>query len=719
MVDRGPRWLFLAGAILTAIFIARFGWLEASLGNGAFLVGALGLGMMGYCIRPHLGLVLGLVASALAWAIASPLKVPEPLPETQQEAFLWLWTALTAAVPAATGWIRGRIEAMASQSRALAFLASIGELATVSNQERELLEGTVRAAVDKGGYALAMIWTSDELGPEPSAWAVKQGHLTFQRRDGVWRLEFTNGRNRIQAELIQELREKTLAARALRSGRLVESGRSANNGDPIVALARTLGARALAAAPIRVRHQAFGTLVVAAEDPLAFRGEAAVPLEEAARTLGQALERLWLEDELMLLHLTDPLTGILNRRGFENRGRAMLAHAREREEKAALVFVDLDRFKEVNDTMGHHAGDEVLRQAALRLLSATRTRDLVARVGGDEFALLLLLEDPGVLGRITARLYQALARPYNVGERTFSLDASMGVALFPEDGATLEELLRKGDIAMYQAKESRRRIAFFDAESDLALKRRLELEAELRRAIDEKAIELDYQPVVAPPERLVFLETLARWKVPPSVFIPLAEEIGLAWPLDRLVLEKAIEQIVEWRKAGLSARVSVNLSPRSFEEPELLSFLEGALATAKIPPGGLVLELTERAIFSTDRTVLFEKLKTTGVQLALDDFGTGYSSLILVKDLPLDFIKLPREFVRDLPESERDAAIADTVHRLAHRLKMGLVAEGVERREQIESLKTIGYRLFQGHYFAKPLPPHKAARWLSGERPTY
>ncbi|WP_157264490.1 bifunctional diguanylate cyclase/phosphodiesterase [Azohydromonas aeria] len=441
--------------------------------------------------------------------------------------------------------------------------------------------------------------------------------------------------------------------------------------------------------------------------------------------LGQFLQRRHAERELLHAAHHDALTGALNRGLLA----AHLEHAIERSRRAhgrlAVYFVDLDRFKAVNDTLGHGAGDELLRQVAARLREQLRRADLVARHGGDEF-VVLAEHDAGAddaLQTLARKLVTALAVPYLVNGHECPVTASVGVAVFPDDGADAATLLRHADIAMYRAKEAgKNRFAFFAAQMDEQAQRRLGLQAALRRAVERRELTLAYQPKMSLADgRVTGVEALARWVHPqwgavsPAEFIPLAEDIGLIAELGRWVLAQALADAMGWRARGLGPLpVAVNLSASQFAGGGLLEDVQGALRDSGAAPSLLELELTESMVMREPEEAarLLGALRALGVRVSIDDFGTGHSSLAYLKRLPLDAVKLDRSFVRDLPDGPKDAAIAGGVIALAHQLRLQVVAEGVETEAQRECLRHAGCDQVQGYLLGRPMPADALAAWL-------
>ena len=688
---RRRRWaLVLGGLAFAAALLLRP---LVPVAAGAF--SALGAFALGFA----LDLGPGLLASFLAAGIALYGAPAWPLS---------LAVSLLATVGGAV--VRRRVLDLDFENRALALIAAVGEATARLEDAGALLDAAVRAAVERAGYPFALI--VGECGEGPfgvRALAAEQGYFIFTDDRG---LEGHRDGKKAVVSGTPEALAATFAGPAL-EGRPAVRRFGRRERDDLERLLRLQRSRAGAAVP--VPYQGLRCLLIlGAREPGAFGPGELGALAETGRMLGQGLERLRLLREIAELSFTDPLTGILNRRGFFERGARLLDYVRSVAGRAAFVYIDLNRFKEINDRYGHALGDEVLRQVAERLHEAVRARDLVARLGGDEFAALLEIRDGQALEGFLSRILRSITRPYAVGGSRFYLDASLGVALFPADGERLEELLRKADAAMYRAKRAGKRVAFAGAVGDEAMARRFALERELAEAIASGAIEVVYQPVLRHPGgEVVFWEALARWKEPPEVFVPLAEELGLAWELDRLVLTKVLDRLEAWQAYGRPL-ISVNLSPRSLASGELVAFLERELGRRALPPGSLALELPEQPFGEQRRGELLRRLWEMGVRLVIDDFGTGLVSLAEIKDLPFDFIELPGSLVRELGESVGAEAVAEAIRALGERAGVAVVAEGVETRAELDRLLRLGYGLFKGHYFGKPMPAEEAERLLAG-----
>ena len=433
------------------------------------------------------------------------------------------------------------------------------------------------------------------------------------------------------------------------------------------------------------------------------------------------------EEELRRAAMHDALTGLVNRAYFlESLERAVARVQRRPDKTIALLFLDLDRFKQINDSLGHLAGDRLLSSIARRLHACVRPSDVLARLGGDEFAVLLDdLKDPTDATRIAERMQEALHAPLHNDESEVVVTASIGIAFGGAELEGHEELLRDADLAMYRAKASgKARYEIFDTGSRATERARMELENDLRRALERGELRVHYQPIVDAREgRIVAFEALARWAHPQrgllnaASFIPLAEESGTISALGRWVLREALAQIAQWQRDYPSDRplgVSVNLSPREVLQPRLPANVAEALREANVSPQSLALEITESLFVDTGDATLstLRELAQLGVQLHLDDFGTGYSSLSYLHRFPISAVKIDRYFISRLDAAECEEIVRSVVE-LAKRLGMRTIAEGAESDEQGVRLREIGCNQLQGYACARPVPPREAEALLA------
>jgi diguanylate cyclase (GGDEF)-like protein len=423
----------------------------------------------------------------------------------------------------------------------------------------------------------------------------------------------------------------------------------------------------------------------------------------------------------------DALTGLPNRSFLQKRLEQEAQIARASNLPAALLLLDLDRFKEVNDTLGHTVGDLLLQKIGHRLQSRLRPTDLIARLGGDEFAIVLPATDAGGAVHAARTLIGALDTPILVEEHIFAIGGSIGIALTPEHGFDVTTLLRCADVAMYVAKRSQSGHAEYSPEVDQHSPHKLALMSELRQAIADDGLMVHYQPKVSfSLGRMVGVEALVRWPhpvhglIPPEDFLPLAERTGLIGPMTRWVLERAVRQCRDWEQGGLLVNVAVNLSTHTLHDPKLLSTVTDLLRVYKIAPSQLTLEITESMLMEEPERahVVLADLRTLGVSIAIDDFGTGYSSLAYLKRLPIDEVKIDKAFVSGLgaDTDPADAAIVQAVVAMARPLQCEVVAEGVESAETWIFLQELGCDLAQGYYFSRPLPATALERWARTSR---
>jgi diguanylate cyclase len=422
--------------------------------------------------------------------------------------------------------------------------------------------------------------------------------------------------------------------------------------------------------------------------------------------------------------ITDDLTALPNRRLFMAQLDEAIRAARIKDQSMALMIVDLDHFKELNDTLGHAAGDMLLRQIGPRLEGAVRGGDVVARLGGDEFALLLEAPaDAAAALAVTSKIRAAIAEPFEVRGLSLQIAASVGIALFPEHGSGADELLQRADVAMYQAKAARSGGELYAADRDVHSRERLALGGELRRAIEEDELELHYQPkVTTGPRAIAGVEALVRWRHPergllgPMEFVSVAEQTGQARALTSWVLRTGLAELREWRAGGTpDLHLAVNLTVADLLDAALPDAIEAALASHGVPAEALIVEVTETSVLADPVRVgaVLGRLDALGVGVALDDFGTGYSSLTHLKELPVGEVKVDRSFVATMGDDAADAAIVASTIALAQALQIRVVAEGVEDESTWSALAALGCDLIQGYAFSRPLPAGELAGLLA------
>jgi diguanylate cyclase (GGDEF)-like protein len=430
------------------------------------------------------------------------------------------------------------------------------------------------------------------------------------------------------------------------------------------------------------------------------------------------------EERIQYLATHDVLTGLPNRATFNQLLEFSIKSARRNERKCAVLFVDLDRFKVINDSLGHAAGDALLIEVALRLRSCVRESDVVVRLGGDEFIIILNeVANNEQVATVAQKVLAAIRPAFTLAGQECHTTASIGIAMFPADGADLETLTKSADVAMYLAKEDgKNNYRFFTEGVKTQSIELLMLETNLRHALERNQFSLHYQPKVdLATGQITGVEALLRWThpdlgmLPPMQFIPLAEETGLIVPIGRWVLREACTQNMMWQRQGLRAvSMAVNLSPRQFIDESLLHDIDAALAVSGMPPELLQLEVTESMVMqNVPRAIkLLDMIQSRGIRLAIDDFGTGYSSMSLMKQFPIDTIKIDRSFVRDLPDDCEDKAIAQAIISMGKALGMTVVAEGVETSEQETFLRNHACDEMQGFLFSKPVPPEQMSHLL-------
>jgi diguanylate cyclase (GGDEF)-like protein/PAS domain S-box-containing protein len=436
------------------------------------------------------------------------------------------------------------------------------------------------------------------------------------------------------------------------------------------------------------------------------------------------------EQRLIKLAKYDVLTGLSNRAKFHDFTEGKIAYCAHNAKKLALLFIDIDHFKNINDSMGHDAGDDLLVAVADRLRMCVRETDLVARIGGDEFAITLLeMGSPSQVTRIVQNVLTVLAKPFFIESQEINISASIGISLYPESGADIKTLTKTADTAMHQAKaDGRNTYRFFSEEIQNRVMEQHSLEIALKRAIANNEFFMHYQPLIdAVSGRIVGLEALVRWEhedwpnIGPHRFIPIAEESGLLPALGKLVLMAACEQSVKWLyddTISFNYPVSVNLSPKQLVHNDFVELLIWVLKETKIPPENLVLELTETAVMQNPEVAIstLNKINDEGVKIAVDDFGTGYSSLNYLKQLPISKLKIDRSFVKDIGVDQNGEAIVKAILALAHSLNLEVVAEGVEEQSQANFLRGHDCDILQGYYFGKPVSVDEISELLRQEK---
>lgn len=430
-----------------------------------------------------------------------------------------------------------------------------------------------------------------------------------------------------------------------------------------------------------------------------------------------------LEHQVMHDATHDALTDLPNRLLLKDRLEQALNNAHRHKLIAALIILDLDRFKEINDTLGHYNGDRLLKQVAVRLEGVVRESDTLCRLGGDEFAILLpTISSKKDIQTVIEKIQKALESSFILEGLTLDIQASIGASIFPEHGKDVDTILQRADVAMYAAKQDKLGFAVYTSKMDKHSPKKLTLMGELRQGILNDGLILHFQPKISlATNKISGVEALVRWNHPehglmmPDEFILLAERTGLLRQLSRWVLKHTLEQAVAWHESGIEIEIAVNISPSTLLDPELPDTITGLLASHKLPRGTLTLEITETSIVK-DPDLAMEvllRLADMGIKISIDDFGTGYSSLSYLKKMPASEVKIDKSFVMDMIENESDAVIVKATIDLAHNLGMRVVAEGVETQEIKDQLQQLNCDIVQGFLYSKPLTSNDFSEWFS------
>jgi diguanylate cyclase (GGDEF)-like protein len=600
-------------------------------------------------------------------------------------------------------------------------------------QELILLESVAVASNESEGVVEAMQVALERVCGYLN-WPVGHGWLVEDRGEAMLPcgVSYVSDRARF-GTFAAESAGWTFAAGEGLPGRVLASGRAAWIEDVVVdpnfpraAAAASVGLHGAVAFPVIVAGEPAAVLECFTDSPYRPAPEMVRVLEQAGRQLARVFDRARTEAELLHQASHDSLTELPNRVLFNDRLDQALAYARRQDSsRTAVLLLDLDRFKEVNDTLGHHQGDRLLREVGDRLRGTLREADTIARLGGDEFALILpLVDDEAAAVRAAERLRAALAEPISLDGVQVQVDASIGIALYPDHGEDRETLVRQADVGMYEAKRTHAGHMVYAAEHDPYSPRRLGMVAALRAALEAGRLILHYQPKVSVGSGEVRgVEALVRWPdperglVPPAEFIPLAESTGLIKPLTVFVLRAALAQARLWLDGGLEVPVAVNLAARSLLDVGFPDRVAELLKEARVAPALLELEVTETMMLEdpTRSLEVLTRLDAMGIALSIDDFGTGYSSLAQLKRLPVRSLKIDRGFVASMCSDDRDAFIVRSSIQLGHNLGLTVVGEGVEDSATLVALGSLGCDNAQGYLIKRPCPADELTPWLQAE----
>ncbi|MGA9031673.1 MAG: EAL domain-containing protein [Sulfuricaulis sp.] len=602
-------------------------------------------------------------------------------------------------------------------NRALKTLSAGNRAVVRANNEQTLLAEMCRIIVEIGGYRLAWVGYAEQdqhktVRPVAQA-GYEEGYLAALNL--TWAdTEHGRGPN----------------GTAIRTGQpcIVRNIQT----DPVFAPwreeARKRGYGSAMAFPLHVNAKVVGALCIYAEEPDAFDQDEVALLSEMANDLAYGIaalstraEREQAHDTIRRMAYHDSLTDLPNHAYLEERVQQALSEASTRGQSLAVLLLDLDRFREINDGLGFHQGDMLLKDVGRRIRGALKEDELVARMRGDEFGILLPVSDTDHAAAAALRILDALGAPFTMSDLMLNVSAAVGISLFPQHGSETTRLIRHADVAMRQAKKSGKGYTSYTAEQDEGGLRRLALAGELRRAIEEDELVLHYQPKIdTRTGQVCGAEALVRWihpqqgMIPPDEFIPLAEHTGLIKPLTDWVVAAALRQSSDWRHAGVALPVAVNLSARNLRDAELLSKMARLVAAWGAEASWLELEITESAVMDDPEGALeiLRRLSILGFTLFIDDFGTGYSSLGYLKKLPVNAVKIDKSFVIDMLKNADSASIVRATVVLAHDLGLKVVAEGIENQATWNRLAALGCDVVQGYYISKPLPAKQFKEWL-------
>jgi diguanylate cyclase (GGDEF)-like protein/PAS domain S-box-containing protein len=591
-------------------------------------------------------------------------------------------------------------------NRVYAVLSGINALIVRVLDRDELFQETCRIAVEEGGLLVAWIGIVDRASMKIVSAASAGGHeeLIAAIKDRVSSTEGVSLGN-------------NMAASAIRTKKAIVSNDSRS--DPEVLFRKMhaeCGIRSMAVLPLMSSDEALGALALYSAEGGFFDEQEMKLLTELAGDIGFALSHIEKQARLDYLAYYDALTGLANRSLFLERAAQYMRSAASRGHKLALFLVDLERFKNINDSLGRPAGDALLQQVAKWLTRIVADANLLARLGADHFAVVLPeVKQDGEVARLLEKTMAAFQEhPFRLNDAVFRVAAKVGVALFPDDGASADTLFRNAEAALKKAKASGDRYLFYTEGMTATVAGELTLENQLRQALDREEFVLHYQPKVnLVSGKLTGAEALIRWNdprtglVPPGRFIPILEDTGLIYEVGRWALRKAIEDYLRWRAAGLAAvRIAVNVSPLQLRSRGFVAEIRQAVGTHAHAAGGLELEITESLIMADIKLSIasLQAIRTMGVSIAIDDFGTGFSSLSYLSKLPVDTLKIDRSFVHEMTAAPDGQALVSTIINLAHSLKLKVVAEGVETEEQSRLLRLLDCDEMQGFLFSKPVP---------------
>jgi diguanylate cyclase (GGDEF)-like protein/PAS domain S-box-containing protein len=602
-------------------------------------------------------------------------------------------------------------------NRALRLLSECNMALVHAEREQSLLDEICRLVVTKGGYRMAWVGYAEQ-DKQKSVHAVSQ----FGLNDG-----YIENANISWADTEQG---RGIVGSAIRVGKTQVNQNFLENASMLpwrdAALER--GFQSNISLPLMSEQQAFGALTIYSQDPDSFAEDEVQLLQELANDLAfgigilrMRIQREAAEEKLAFLSHHDPLTHLPNRVLLRDRFDRAVAEAARDRSGVAMLFLDLDNFKQVNDSLGHDVGDQLLLRVVERLGNCIRDSDTISRQGGDEFVVLLsTISDSSVASRVAQAILDAVTEPFDIGPHTISTTFSIGISLYPNDGNDFDTVLKNADAALYHAKDNGRDTYHFFANTmNVDALARMQLHGNLRKAVKNQEFLLHYQPQIdIGSGSVVGVEALIRWQRPdegliaPGRFIPLAEESGLIVPIGEWVLNEACRQMKAWIDDGAPPMVvAVNLSAQQFRRGDILDTVQRALNQSGLPPELLELELTESILLQETGAVMkiLHNLKKLGVQLSIDDFGTGYSSLSYLKRLAVDKLKIDQSFIRDLAHDADDAAIIKAIIQLGHALQLCVIAEGVETDIQLDFLRKYGCDQAQGYLIARPLPAQEFA----------